>query len=94
MRNPAACRDSGDLFSKVLRISASRSSRRNEKRSGNAGVGKLTETWKDTLFAALKAAGGHAYSNYGAGYNNVDVAAATRHGIAVGKISINWATSS
>ena len=50
----------------------------------DAVIGQLTETWGDTLFAALKAAGGRAYSNYAVGYNNVDVAAATRHGIPVG----------
>jgi glycerate dehydrogenase len=49
-----------------------------------AVIGQLTEDWGDTLFAALKAAGGRAYSNYAVGYNNVDVAAATRHGIPVG----------
>jgi hydroxypyruvate reductase 1 len=49
-----------------------------------AVIGQLTETWGDPLFAALKAAGGRAYSNYAVGYNNVDVEAATRHGIAVG----------
>jgi hydroxypyruvate reductase 1 len=50
----------------------------------DAVIGQLTEAWGDTLFAALKAAGGRAYSNYAVGYNNVDVAAATRHGIPVG----------
>ena len=50
----------------------------------DAVIGQLTEDWGDTLFAALKAAGGRAYSNYAVGYNNVDVAAATRHGIPVG----------
>ncbi len=50
----------------------------------DAVIGQLTEDWGDTLFAALKAAGGRAYSNYAVGYNNVDVDAATRHGIAVG----------
>jgi hydroxypyruvate reductase 1 len=49
-----------------------------------AAIGQLTETWDDTLFAALKAAGGAAYSNYAVGFNNVDVPAATRHGIPVG----------
>lgn len=47
-------------------------------------IGQLTEDWGDTLFGALKKAGGHAYSNMAVGYNNVDVEAATRHGIAVG----------
>jgi hydroxypyruvate reductase 1 len=36
------------------------------------------------LFAKLKAAGGSAFSNYAVGYNNVDVSAATKHGIPVG----------
>jgi hydroxypyruvate reductase 1 len=44
----------------------------------------LTESWGEELFAALEAAGGKAYSNYAVGYNNVDVEAATRHGIPVG----------
>jgi len=47
-------------------------------------LGQLTEDWGDELFAALKAAGGTAYSNVAVGYNNVDVAAATRHGLPVG----------
>jgi hydroxypyruvate reductase 1 len=50
----------------------------------DAVIGQLTEDWGDALFAALKAAGGRVYSNYAVGYNNVDVAAATRHGIPVG----------
>jgi len=50
----------------------------------DAAIGQLTETWDDSLFAALRAAGGAAYSNYAVGYDNVDVAAATRHGIPVG----------
>ena len=37
-------------------------------------LGQLTEDWGDELFAALKAAGGTAYSNVAVGYNNVDVA--------------------
>jgi hydroxypyruvate reductase 1 len=44
----------------------------------------LTEPWGEDLYAALKAAGGTAYSNYAVGFNNVDVDAATRHGIPVG----------
>lgn len=47
-------------------------------------IGQLTEDWGNELFAALKAAGGRAYSNYAVGFNNVDVAAATDHGIPVG----------
>ncbi|MCP4629713.1 MAG: D-glycerate dehydrogenase [bacterium] len=47
-------------------------------------LGQLTEDWGDALFATLKAAGGTAYSNVAVGYNNVDVDAATKHGIPVG----------
>jgi len=47
-------------------------------------LGQLTEAWGDELFAALKAAGGKAYSNVAVGYNNVDVEAATKRGIPVG----------
>ena len=47
-------------------------------------IGQLTEVWGDELFSALANAGGRAYSNYAVGYNNVDVGAATRHGICVG----------
>jgi hydroxypyruvate reductase 1 len=50
----------------------------------DAAIGQLTETWGDELFSALKAAGGRAYSNYAVGYNNVDIDAATAHGIPVG----------
>jgi hydroxypyruvate reductase 1 len=50
----------------------------------DAAIGQLTESWGQTLFEALKAAGGSAYSNYAVGYNNVDLAAATRAGIPVG----------
>ncbi|MFH1984433.1 MAG: NAD(P)-dependent oxidoreductase [Pseudomonadota bacterium] len=50
----------------------------------DGAIGQLTEVWGEDLFAALKAAGGRAYSNYAVGYNNVDVTAATRHGIPVG----------
>ena len=49
-----------------------------------AVLGQLTEDWGDKLFGALKAAGGTAYSNVAVGYNNVDVDAATKHGIPVG----------
>ena len=50
----------------------------------DGAIGQLTEPWGDELYAALKAAGGTAYSNYAVGFNNVDVDAATRHGIPVG----------
>jgi hydroxypyruvate reductase 1 len=47
-------------------------------------LGQLTEDWGDALFAALKAGGGTAYSNVAVGYDNVDVAAATKHHLPVG----------
>jgi hydroxypyruvate reductase 1 len=47
-------------------------------------IGQLTEAWGEELFSALENAGGKIYSNYAVGYNNVDVKAATRHGICVG----------
>jgi hydroxypyruvate reductase 1 len=50
----------------------------------DAVLGQLTESWNDALFAALKSAGGKAFSNVAVGYDNVDVEAATRYGIAVG----------
>lgn len=50
----------------------------------DGAIGQLTERWDDRLFAALAAAGGRAYSNYAVGFDNVDVAAATAHGIPVG----------
>jgi len=50
----------------------------------NGAIGQLTEPWGETLFAALKAAGGRVYSNYAVGFNNVDLAVATRYGIPVG----------
>jgi hydroxypyruvate reductase 1 len=50
----------------------------------DGAIGQLTEDWGDALFSALSAAGGTAYSNCAVGYNNVDVGAATRHGIPVG----------
>ena len=50
----------------------------------DAAIGQITEPWGDELFAALKKAGGTAYSNYAVGFNNVDVDAATQHGIPVG----------
>ena len=37
------------------------------------------QDWSEDLFGALAAAGGTAYSNYAVGYNNVDVAGATKH---------------
>ena len=47
-------------------------------------IGQLTEEWGEDMFAALKKADGTAYSNYAVGYNNIDVDAATGHGIPVG----------
>ncbi|KAF6003368.1 hypothetical protein F1559_004021 [Cyanidiococcus yangmingshanensis] len=47
-------------------------------------IGQLTEPWDDELMRVLKSAGGKVYSNVAVGYDNVDVAAATRHGLAVG----------
>ena len=50
----------------------------------DGAIGQLTEKWGDPLFAALRRAGGTAYSNYAVGYNNVDVDAATKREIPVG----------
>ncbi|MFO8163331.1 MAG: NAD(P)-dependent oxidoreductase [Thermodesulfobacteriota bacterium] len=50
----------------------------------DGAIGQLTEDWGETLFTALKSAGGKVYSNYAVGYNNVDVDTATKHGIPVG----------
>ncbi|MFO7686129.1 MAG: NAD(P)-dependent oxidoreductase [Desulfobacterales bacterium] len=50
----------------------------------HGAIGQLTEPWDETLFGALKAAGGRAYSNYAVGFNNIDLAAATRCGMPVG----------
>ncbi|MFO7714195.1 NAD(P)-dependent oxidoreductase [Desulfosarcina sp.] len=50
----------------------------------DGAIGQLTEPWGETLFEALKAAGGTAYSNYAVGYNNVDMDAANRAGMPVG----------
>ena len=50
----------------------------------DGAIGQLTETWGDELFEALRRAGGRVYSNYAVGYDNVDVAEATRRSIAVG----------
>ena len=52
--------------------------------SCDGAIGQLTEHWGDELFSTLKTAGGRAYSNYAVGYNNVDLEAASRHGIPVG----------
>ncbi|KAL8096799.1 hypothetical protein AgCh_030046 [Apium graveolens] len=47
-------------------------------------IGQLTEDWGETLFSALSKAGGTAFSNMAVGYNNVDVNAANKYGVAVG----------
>ncbi|KAG6572116.1 Glycerate dehydrogenase, partial [Cucurbita argyrosperma subsp. sororia] len=47
-------------------------------------IGQLTEDWGEVLFSALSRAGGKAFSNMAVGYNNVDVNAANKYGIAVG----------
>ncbi|KAJ0011180.1 hypothetical protein Pint_34311 [Pistacia integerrima] len=47
-------------------------------------IGQLTEDWGETLFSALSRAGGKAFSNMAVGYNNVDVNAANKYGVAVG----------
>ncbi|RXH97660.1 hypothetical protein DVH24_009985 [Malus domestica] len=47
-------------------------------------IGQLTEDWGETLFSALSRAGGKAFSNMAVGYNNVDVDAANKYGVAVG----------
>jgi len=47
-------------------------------------IGQLTEQWRDELFEALKSAGGRAFSTMSVGHDNVDLAAATSRGIAVG----------
>jgi len=47
-------------------------------------IGQLVEAWNESLFQALQGAGGKVYSNYAVGFNNIDLAAATRRGIAVG----------
>jgi hydroxypyruvate reductase 1 len=49
---------------------------------------QLTEDWGDVLFSALKQAGGTAFSNMAVGYNNVDVEAANRNGIAIGNTPV------
>ncbi|KAG6420622.1 hypothetical protein SASPL_117157 [Salvia splendens] len=47
-------------------------------------IGQLTEDWGEKLFSALSRAGGTAFSNMAVGYNNVDVDAANKYGVAVG----------
>ncbi len=50
----------------------------------DGAIGQLTESWGNELFSALKAANGKAYSNYAVGFNNIDLASASSHGIPVG----------
>jgi hydroxypyruvate reductase 1 len=47
-------------------------------------IGQITESWGEEMFADLANAGGKVYSNYAVGFDNVDLDAATRHGIVVG----------
>jgi lactate dehydrogenase-like 2-hydroxyacid dehydrogenase len=49
---------------------------------------QLTEDWGEVLFSALKRAGGTAFSNMAVGYNNVNVDAANKYGIAVGNTPV------
>ena len=49
-----------------------------------AAIGQLTETWDEQTLTALKDAGGAVYANYAVGYDNVDIAAATRLSLPVG----------
>jgi hydroxypyruvate reductase 1 len=47
-------------------------------------IGQLSESWNADVLHAFHRAGGTALSNFAVGYNNIDVAAATKLGIAVG----------
>ncbi|XP_027367932.1 glycerate dehydrogenase HPR, peroxisomal isoform X2 [Abrus precatorius] len=51
-------------------------------------IGQLTEDWGDELFSALSRAGGKAFSNMAVGYNNVNVDAANKYGVAVGNTPV------
>jgi lactate dehydrogenase-like 2-hydroxyacid dehydrogenase len=42
------------------------------------------------LFSALSKAGGKAFSNMAVGYNNVDVNAANKYGVAVGNTPVSY----
>ena len=50
----------------------------------DAAIGQLTEPWAAPLLEDLKASGGRIYSQYAVGYDNVDIAAATRLALPVG----------
>lgn len=52
--------------------------------SCDGAIGQLTEAWDEEMLGFLKNAGARAYSNYAVGFNNVDVAAATRLGLPIG----------
>jgi glycerate dehydrogenase len=47
-------------------------------------IGQLTEKWDKKLFSKFQSAGGQAFSNYAVGYNNVNIADATKLGLPVG----------
>lgn len=50
----------------------------------DAAIGQLTEKWQEPLLSHLAGAGAKLYSQYAVGFNNVDIAAATRLGLPVG----------
>jgi len=52
--------------------------------SCDGAIGQLTEPWDEEMLGCLVGAGGRAYSNYAVGFNNVDIAAATKLGLPVG----------
>jgi hydroxypyruvate reductase 1 len=49
----------------------------------DAVIGQLTESWDLERLRVLSAAGARVYSNYAVGFDNVDIEAATKHGITV-----------
>ncbi|KAF5443771.1 hypothetical protein F2P56_036305 [Juglans regia] len=52
-------------------------------------IGQLTENWGEALFSTLRrSAGGTAFSNMAVAYNNVDVNAANKYGVAVGNTPV------
>jgi len=51
---------------------------------------QLTEDWGEELFSALSKAGGKAFSNMAVGYNNVNVNAANKYGVAVGNTPVSY----
>jgi len=51
---------------------------------------QLTEDWGEELFSALSKAGGKAFSNMAVGYNNVNVDAANKYGVAVGNTPVSY----